>query len=59
MLRNQGMLHVYVAIEDGAFLGAEMVGPDAEHIGHLLAWALQMNLTRAADARDAVLSPGH
>ena len=27
------------------FLGAEMLGPDAEHIGHLLAWALQMKLT--------------
>jgi dihydrolipoamide dehydrogenase len=27
------------------FLGAEMVGPRAEHIGHLLAWALQLDLT--------------
>lgn len=45
MLRNKGLLHVYAAIEDGAFLGAEMLGPDAEHIGHLLAWALQMKLT--------------
>ncbi|MGH8799427.1 MAG: dihydrolipoyl dehydrogenase [Casimicrobiaceae bacterium] len=45
MLRNSGLLHVYAAIEDGAFLGAEMIGPDAEHIGHLLAWALQMKLT--------------
>jgi dihydrolipoamide dehydrogenase len=45
MLRNKGLLHVYAAIDDGAFLGAEMIGPDAEHIGHLLAWALQMKLT--------------
>ena len=45
MLRNKGLLHVYAAIEDGAFLGAEMLGPDAEHVGHLLAWALQMKLT--------------
>jgi len=45
MLRNKGLLHVYAAIEDGAFIGAEMLGPDAEHIGHLLAWALQMKLT--------------
>jgi dihydrolipoamide dehydrogenase len=45
MLRNKGLLHVYAAIEDGAFLGAEMLGPEAEHIGHLLAWALQMKLT--------------
>ena len=45
MLRNQGMLHVYADSTTGLFLGAEMIGPDAEHIGHLLAWALQMNLT--------------
>jgi dihydrolipoamide dehydrogenase len=45
MLRNKGLLHIYAAIEDGAFIGAEMLGPDAEHIGHLLAWALQMKLT--------------
>ena len=31
----------------GAFLGAEMLGPDAEHIGHLLAWAIQAQLTVA------------
>ena len=24
-----------------------MIGPDAEHIGHLMAWALQMKLTIA------------
>jgi dihydrolipoamide dehydrogenase len=37
-----------VSFEDqgrGRFLGAEMVGPDAEHIGHLLAWALQSGMT--------------
>ena len=45
MLRNHGLLHVYADTTTGAFLGAEMIGPDAEHIGHLLAWARQMNLT--------------
>ena len=45
MLRNQGLLHVYAESATGRFLGAEMLGPDAEHIGHLLAWALQMRLT--------------
>jgi len=44
MLRNRGILHVYAEVESGLFLGAEMIGPDAEHIGHLLAWARQMNL---------------
>jgi dihydrolipoamide dehydrogenase len=47
MLRNKGLLRVYGNPETGAFMGAEMVGPDAEHIGHLLAWALQSGRTVA------------
>lgn len=45
LLENQGLLHVYAERSTGRFLGAQMVGPRAEHIGHLLAWALQQNLT--------------
>jgi dihydrolipoamide dehydrogenase len=45
MLRNKGLLRVYGDPETGRFLGAEMLGPDAEHIGHLLAWALQAGMT--------------
>jgi dihydrolipoamide dehydrogenase len=45
MLRNHGHLRVYGDPSTGRFLGAEMVGPDAEHIGHLLAWALQAQMT--------------
>ena len=45
MLRNKGLLRVYGDPSTGRFLGAEMVGPDAEHIGHLLAWALQNEMT--------------
>jgi dihydrolipoamide dehydrogenase len=45
MLRNKGLLHVYADRASGRFLGAEMIGPDAEHVGHLLAWALQCGLT--------------
>jgi dihydrolipoamide dehydrogenase len=47
MLRNRGHLRVYADPTNGRFLGAEMVGPDAEHIGHLLAWALQNEMTVA------------
>ncbi|MGZ5595633.1 MAG: dihydrolipoyl dehydrogenase [Usitatibacter sp.] len=47
MLRNKGHLRVYGDPATGRFLGAEMVGPDAEHIGHLLAWALQSGMTVA------------
>jgi dihydrolipoamide dehydrogenase len=41
MLKNQGLLRVYADARTGLFLGAEMVGPRAEHLGHLLAWAHQ------------------
>lgn len=45
MLRHQGLLHVYAARQNGRLLGAEMIGPEAEHLGHLLAWAHQLQLT--------------
>ncbi|MBU2955939.1 dihydrolipoyl dehydrogenase [Marinobacter sp. F3R08] len=45
MAKNQGMLKVYADSKTGIFLGAEMFGPAAEHIGHLLAWAVQQALT--------------
>jgi len=43
--KNKGLLRVYAAHGSRAFLGAEMVGPGAEHIAHLLAWARQANRT--------------
>ncbi|MDZ7783362.1 MAG: dihydrolipoyl dehydrogenase [Halioglobus sp.] len=43
--RNQGMLKVHADCETGVFLGAEMFGPAAEHIAHLLAWSAQQSLT--------------
>ena len=45
MLRNKGILKVYGEHGSGLFLGAEMFGPAAEHIGHLLAWAAQQRMT--------------
>ena len=41
MGRNQGALQVYGDAGSGRFLGAEMLGPSAEHLGHLLAWSVQ------------------
>lgn len=41
MARNAGALRVHGSPEDGRFLGAAMIGPAAEHIGHLLAWRAQ------------------
>ncbi|NYT23388.1 dihydrolipoyl dehydrogenase [Alcaligenaceae bacterium] len=45
MLKNRGKLRVYAERGTGLFLGAEMAGPAMEHIGHLLAWAVQQKLT--------------
>lgn len=45
MLQNRGVGHVYADRASGRFLGAELVGPRVEHIGHLLAWAHQQELT--------------
>ena len=47
MLQNHGMLRVYAQYGTGRFLGAEMIGPRAENLGHLLAWACQARLTVA------------
>ena len=47
MLQNHGMLRVYGEYGTGRFLGAEMIGPRAENLGHLLAWARQSRLTVA------------
>jgi len=45
MLQNKGMLRVYAEYGSGRFLGAEMIAPRGEHLGHLLAWAVQARLT--------------
>jgi dihydrolipoamide dehydrogenase len=47
MLQNHGMLRVYGEYGTGLFLGAEMIGPRAEHLAHLLAWACQARMTVA------------
>lgn len=41
MGRNAGALHLYGCPRSGRLLGAEMLGPAAEHLGHLLAWSVQ------------------
>lgn len=45
MAQNAGVLRVYADASSHRFLGAEMIGPAAEHLAHLLAWSVQMGLT--------------
>lgn len=45
MLKNKGHMRVYAEHGTGLFLGAEFIGPQAEHIAHLLAWAVQNKMT--------------
>ncbi len=47
LLKNKGLLNVYGDAATGRFLGAEMLAPGAEHLAHLLAWALQNKMTVA------------
>ena len=42
---NRGRLRVYGEPESGRLLGAEMFGPAAEHLAHLLAWTIAAGLT--------------
>ncbi|HEY9844483.1 MAG TPA: dihydrolipoyl dehydrogenase, partial [Candidatus Obscuribacterales bacterium] len=45
MLENKGLMRIYADYTTGRFLGAEIFGPRAEHLAHLLAWAHQQQLT--------------
>lgn len=47
MLVNKGVLRVYGEEDTGRLLGAEMIGPAAEHLAHLLSWTIASNLTVA------------
>ncbi len=42
---NKGLLRLYGEVETERLLGAEMIGPAAEHLAHLLAWSLQSGAT--------------
>ena len=42
---NNGRLRIYADKRTGTLIGAEMVGPRAEHLAHLLAWSVQQAMT--------------
>jgi dihydrolipoamide dehydrogenase len=37
---NAGQIRIYAARDNGQLLGAELFSPGAEHLAHLLAWAI-------------------
>lgn len=45
MARNQGLARLYAEVGSCRLLGAELLGPQMEHMAHLLAWAVQQRLT--------------
>jgi dihydrolipoamide dehydrogenase len=45
MGKNRGIIRVYGEKKSGRILGAEMICVNGEHLGHLLAWCIQQELT--------------
>ncbi|MGB7934541.1 MAG: dihydrolipoyl dehydrogenase [Gammaproteobacteria bacterium] len=43
--RNRGILRIYADKNSGRILGAAMVGAHCEHLAHLLAWAVEKEMT--------------
>lgn len=44
-LKEVGLVHIYAEKTSGKLLGAEIFAPEGEHLAHLLAWAISLNLT--------------
>lgn len=43
--RDPGLLRVYVRREDSVIVGGEMFGPQVEHLGQMLAWMAQLEMS--------------
>ena len=43
-LKEIGQLHIYADKKSGSILGAELFAPDGEHLAHLIAWGISLNL---------------
>ena len=43
--QEHGIIKVYADRDSGRLLGADMVAPQGEHLGHLLAWSIQNRQT--------------
>lgn len=49
--RAQGLARIHASAEDGRLTGAALCAPGGEHLAHLLAWAIQCEMT-ASDMLD-------
>jgi len=45
MARAVGLVRLYATRDDCIFRGAELFGPNAEHLAHLLSWSVQQRMT--------------
>jgi dihydrolipoamide dehydrogenase len=45
--RAEGIARLHVAAADGRLVGAELFRPDADHLGHLIAWSIEAKQTTA------------
>jgi dihydrolipoamide dehydrogenase len=45
MGKNRGAIRVYAEKPSGKLVGASLVAPHGEHLGHLLAWSIQQGMT--------------
>ncbi len=45
MGKNRGLLRLHARKHDGALLAAAMIAPHGEHLGHLLAWSIEQQLS--------------
>lgn len=43
--RNVGLVRLYATRDDCILRGAELFGPNAEHLAHLLSWSVQQRMT--------------
>lgn len=43
--RNVGLVRLYATRDDCIFRGAELFGPNVEHLAHLLSWSVQQRMT--------------
>ncbi|MEC7760303.1 MAG: dihydrolipoyl dehydrogenase [Pseudomonadota bacterium] len=43
--RNVGLARIYAAAPDGRLIGADLFCPGADHMGHLIAWAVEAGMT--------------